>query len=80
MPFARTWMDLKKIILNETRQRQISYDITYMWNLKYNTKEFIYQTKTTHTEIRIMVTKVERNEGGMDGEYGISRCKLLYTE
>ena len=34
MPFAATWMDLEIIILNEVRQRQISYDITYMWNLK----------------------------------------------
>ena len=25
------------------RQRQISYDTTYMWNLKYDTSEFIYK-------------------------------------
>ena len=34
MPFAATWLDLGIIILSEVRQRQISYDITYMWNLK----------------------------------------------
>ena len=35
MPFATTWMDLELIILSEVNQRkQISYDITYMWNLK----------------------------------------------
>ena len=34
MPFAATWMDLGIIILNEVSQRQISYDITYMWTLK----------------------------------------------
>ena len=34
MPFAVMWMDLEIIILSEVRQRQISYDITYMWNLK----------------------------------------------
>ena len=28
------------------RERQISYDITYMWNLKYDTNEHIYETKT----------------------------------
>ena len=29
MPFAATWMDLEIII-----QRQISYNIAYMWNLE----------------------------------------------
>ena len=33
MPFASTWMDLEIIILSEVRQRQITYDIIYMWNL-----------------------------------------------
>ena len=28
------------------RERQISYDITYMWNLKYDTNEPIYKTET----------------------------------
>ena len=26
------------------RKRQIPYDITYMWNLKYDINEFIYKT------------------------------------
>ena len=30
MPFAATWLDLEMIIPCEVRQRQISYDITYM--------------------------------------------------
>ena len=37
MPFAATWMDLEIFILSEVksdRERQISYDISYMWNLK----------------------------------------------
>ena len=35
MPFAATWMDTEIIILSKTeRERQIPYDITYMWNLK----------------------------------------------
>ena len=34
MPFAAIWMDLEMVILSEVSQRQISYDITYMWNLK----------------------------------------------
>ena len=28
------------------RERQILYDITYMWNLKYNTNELIFETET----------------------------------
>ena len=28
------------------RERQIPYDIIYMWNLKYNMNEHIYKTKT----------------------------------
>ena len=28
------------------RKRQIPYDITYMWNLKYNANKYIYETKT----------------------------------
>ena len=40
MPFASTWMELEIIILSEVksgRERQIPYDITYVWNLKYGT-------------------------------------------
>ena len=31
--FATTWMGLEVIMTNGISQRQISYDITYMWNL-----------------------------------------------
>ena len=36
LPSAATWIDLEGIRLSETsrRERQIRYDITYMWNLK----------------------------------------------
>ena len=30
------------------RERQIPYDITYTWNLKYNTNKLIYNQKQTH--------------------------------
>ena len=35
--FAAVWTHL----LSEVRQRQISYGITYMWNLKYDTNDLI---------------------------------------
>ena len=38
-------MDLEIIIISEASQRQISYDITYMWNLKNDTNELIYKTE-----------------------------------
>ena len=36
-------MDLEIIILSEVsgRERQISYDMTYMWNLKNDMNEFL---------------------------------------
>ena len=37
MPFAATWMQLEIVILSEVRserERQITYNITYIWNLK----------------------------------------------
>ena len=30
------------------KERQIAYNITYMWNLKYDTNQHIYETKQTH--------------------------------
>ena len=46
MPFIAIWMGLEMIILNEVRQRQISYDITYMGNLKDDSNELIYKPET----------------------------------
>ena len=34
MPFTATWIDLEIIILSEVRLREISHNVTYMWNLK----------------------------------------------
>ena len=35
-----------KIKNTDVREIQISYDITYMWNLKYDTNELIHKTET----------------------------------
>ena len=45
MPFAATWMELEIIILSELREKQISYDITYMWGLKCDANDLIYKSK-----------------------------------
>ena len=46
MPFAAMWLALEMKTLNEGNQRQISYDITYMWNIKCDTNELICETET----------------------------------
>ena len=44
-----------------------------MWNLKYHTNDLIYETETdSGIENRLVVAR-----GGMDGEFGISRGKLI---
>ena len=68
MLFAATGMGLEIIILTEVvRQRQIPYDLTCMWNLKYDTNELIYKTKNRLADIenKLTVTKGE-NRGGRD--------------
>ena len=60
-------MDLEIIILSEVRKkRQIPYDITYMWNLKYNKMNLLMKQKQTRTENRPVVAKREE-ELGRDG-------------
>ena len=61
MPFAATYKDLEVIILSEVRERQMSYDITYMWNLKENdTNELIYKTN------RLTDLWLPKEKGGRD--------------
>ena len=49
LAFVTTWINIDIIILSEVSQkekRQILYNITNMWNLKYDTSELIYKTET----------------------------------
>ena len=62
LPFAARWMDLEIIILSEVRQRQISYDITYMWNQKNDTNELIDKTETNSH--RKPIYGSQRQKGG----------------
>ena len=63
------------------RERQIWYDITYMWNLKYDTNELIYETEIDSQTWRTDLWLPRGKEGGtVCWEFGISRCKLLYIE
>ena len=49
MPRIAIWMQSDILLLSEVKsegERQIPYNITYMWNLKYGTNEPIYRTET----------------------------------
>ena len=58
-------MQLEIIILSKVSQRKTNpYDITYMWNLKYDTKETTLRRKTdSDIEDRLMLA-----EGAGEGE------------
>ena len=84
IPFAAAWMQLEIIILNEVNsegERPKPYDITYVWNLKYDTNESIYETETeSQTQNRLVVAKRIGGGGRMEWEVEVSRYKLLYIE
>ena len=44
MPSTAKWV-------KSERERQIPYDIAYMWNLKYGTNETIYKTENRLTDL-----------------------------
>ena len=64
------------------KERQLPYDFTDMWNLKCDTKCTYLQSRNrlTDAENRAVVVKGEGAGGGVSWEFGISICKLLYTE
>ena len=49
------------------RERQILYDITYTWILKYGTNEPTYRNKLTDIENRLVVTKAVGERVGWTG-------------
>ena len=52
-------MGLEIIILTEVRERQIPYDITYMWNLKYDKNELIYKINRLTDIANLWLPKVK---------------------
>ena len=80
MPFAATWMDLEIITLGKSEREiqiqmislicvesKIWHKWTYLWN----------RNRLTDIENRLVVAKEEGDGGGMDWEFGVSRCKLF---
>ena len=56
------------------REIQISYDITYTWNVKHDTNEPIYEMETDSQ------TRGGCQGGGEVGEFEVSRSKLVHIE
>ena len=53
--FAMTWMNVKVIMPSEIsqRERQILYDLSYMWNIKQNkAKIYIIEKETRRVVVR----------------------------
>ena len=64
IPFVGTWMDLEIIILSEVNldsEKQIPYDIAYMWNLKImiQINLFTKQNRLRDLENELLVTRGE---------------------
>ena len=58
------------------RERQIAYDITYMWTLKYGTNESVYKMETHRHREQTCGCQVVWGGSGMDLEFGVSRCYI----
>ena len=59
MPFAAPWIGLEILILSKSdRERQMPYDITYMWNLNYDINELV-RNRLIDIENRLVVAKGE---------------------
>ena len=66
---VKTWTDLEMITLSQS-ERQIPYDNTYMWNLKYDTDEPIWnRNRLTKTE-QTMVAKGDEVQESDESEFG----------
>ena len=63
------------------RERQIPYDITYMWSLKYDANDLSTKQKPIMDHGgQNYVCQGRGGETGIDGEFGVSRCWLLHLE
>ena len=66
MPFSAIWIDLEMIKISEVSrtERLISYDVTYVWNLKKKKKQkLISQTETQTQKTNLWLKKGKGGEG-----------------
>ena len=64
------------------KEKDKYHTISHIWNLKYDTNELIYwnRSRIRDMENRMVVTKGEGSGRGLNWEFEISRCKLIYIE
>ena len=76
MPFEATWMDLEILILSEVshKEKKKTYDITYLWNLKYETQMILAKNNKQKTETEHGPEEQTQGSLGLGGRGG----KLLY--
>ena len=53
------------------RERRIPYDVAYMWNLKYGTKDLIYKTETNSHKEQTICCRGGGEIRGKDWEFGV---------
>ena len=76
-----TWTQLETITRSEVRETPTPYDITYLWNLKRDTKEPVWNTeRCTDTEGRLAAAQGQGVGRRMEWGVGVSRCKLSHLE
>ena len=69
--------DLHTKWIKSKSERQIPYDITYMWSLKYGTDDPINKIETDQGYgEQTCGCQGEAGGSGMDREFGVGGCKL----
>ena len=80
MPFVATQMYLEIIILGKSEgERQMSYNVAYMWNLKYEANELIWN-RNRITDRQQTCGCLQGDRSGMVWESGIGRYKLWHVK
>ena len=62
------------------RERQIPYDIPYIWNLIHGTNEPFHRKENHGHGEQTCGCQGGGREGGMEREIRVNRCKLLHLE
>lgn len=71
MPFLVTWMDLEMTIPSEVREREISYHITDMYNVKRNDQNELICTTIMESQTVKMDLWLAKGKGSGKGWMGI---------